>query len=196
MMKQRRALAAIVEQGPLPAIHGVVRWRRKDLARWICEEYGISQEESSVGRELVLLVLPNSRLALVIEGRTGLRWTSFKKLPSRVGGSPQKAPERTPDRSVLAGRGAYRAENQDHTSLGKARNSACCPERSKDKISLYLRGYLSGPWRRCRFGSALLQQASHAVASGRNLLPSRRWYACDRHSGSGWLAHNAKSLSA
>lgn len=50
--EQRRALAAIVEQGPIPAIHGVVRWRRKDLARWIYEEYGISLEESSVGREL------------------------------------------------------------------------------------------------------------------------------------------------
>ncbi len=49
---QRRALAAIVEQGPIPSIHGVVRWRRKDLARWIYEEYGISLEESSVGREL------------------------------------------------------------------------------------------------------------------------------------------------
>ncbi len=29
---QRRALARIVESGPIPAIHGVVRWRRKDLA--------------------------------------------------------------------------------------------------------------------------------------------------------------------
>ena len=49
---QRQALAAIVESGPIPAIHGVVRWRRKDLALWIFEEFGISLEESSVGREL------------------------------------------------------------------------------------------------------------------------------------------------
>lgn len=49
---QRRALARIVEDGPIPAIHGVVRWRRKDLALWIFEEFGISLEESSVGREL------------------------------------------------------------------------------------------------------------------------------------------------
>ena len=32
---QRRALAAIVDSGPIPAIHGVVRWRLKDLAQWI-----------------------------------------------------------------------------------------------------------------------------------------------------------------
>ena len=28
---QRRALSVIVENGPIPAIHGVVRWRLKDL---------------------------------------------------------------------------------------------------------------------------------------------------------------------
>ena len=50
--EQRQALARAVEAGPIPAIHGVVRWRRKDLALWIFEEFGISLEESSVGREL------------------------------------------------------------------------------------------------------------------------------------------------
>ncbi len=50
--EQRRALARIVESGPIPAIHGVVRWRRKDLALWIYQEYCISLEDSSVGREL------------------------------------------------------------------------------------------------------------------------------------------------
>jgi transposase len=30
----------------------VVRWRRKDLALWIFEEFGISLDESTVGREL------------------------------------------------------------------------------------------------------------------------------------------------
>ena len=50
--EQRQALARIVEDGPIPAIHGVVRWRRKDLALWIFEQFGISLEESSVGREL------------------------------------------------------------------------------------------------------------------------------------------------
>ena len=35
-----------------PAIHGVVRWRRKDLAHWIFEEFRISVDETTVGREL------------------------------------------------------------------------------------------------------------------------------------------------
>ena len=51
---QRRALARIVESGPIPAIHGVVRWRLKDLVAWIREEYR-SLDETTVGRELKAL---------------------------------------------------------------------------------------------------------------------------------------------
>ena len=35
---QRRALEDIVERGPIPAIHGVVRWRLIDLMQWVWEE--------------------------------------------------------------------------------------------------------------------------------------------------------------
>ena len=53
--EQRQALAALVEKGPLPAIHGVVRWRRKDLVRWLFEEFRIEVDETTVGRELKAL---------------------------------------------------------------------------------------------------------------------------------------------
>ena len=46
--RQRQALARLVESGPIPAIHGVVRWRRKDLAHWIFEEFRISVDETTV----------------------------------------------------------------------------------------------------------------------------------------------------
>ncbi len=49
---QRRALARVVESGPIPAIHGVVRWRLKDLAWWVYQEFCISLDETTVGREL------------------------------------------------------------------------------------------------------------------------------------------------
>lgn len=49
---QRRALVEIVESGPIPAIHGVVRWRLIDLARWLHDECGVSVTETTVGREL------------------------------------------------------------------------------------------------------------------------------------------------
>ena len=50
--EQRAALAAIVESGPDPAIHGMVRWRRCDLAAWLKEQFGVSLAETTVGREL------------------------------------------------------------------------------------------------------------------------------------------------
>jgi transposase len=38
----RAALARIVEDGPTPAIHGVVRWRIVDLCQWLFEEFRLS----------------------------------------------------------------------------------------------------------------------------------------------------------
>ena len=38
----RAALAAIVESGPIPAIHGVVRWRIIDLCQWLLEEFRVT----------------------------------------------------------------------------------------------------------------------------------------------------------
>jgi transposase len=52
---QRQALARLVESGPTPSTHGVVRWRRKDLALWLFEEFEISVDETTVGRELKAL---------------------------------------------------------------------------------------------------------------------------------------------
>lgn len=49
---QRRELAEKVERGPIPAVDGVVRWRLKDLARWIFEDFGIAMDCSTVGRLL------------------------------------------------------------------------------------------------------------------------------------------------
>ena len=49
---QRRALAAIVENGPIPASHGVVRWRLVDLAQWIWDEFRISISKQTLSREL------------------------------------------------------------------------------------------------------------------------------------------------
>lgn len=49
---QRRALVAMVETGPTPAIHEVVRWRLIDLAQWVFDEYGLSVTKQILSREL------------------------------------------------------------------------------------------------------------------------------------------------
>ena len=48
----RAALQAIIEQGPIPAIHGVVRWRLVDLIAWLWEEFRITISKQTLSREL------------------------------------------------------------------------------------------------------------------------------------------------
>jgi transposase len=48
----RAALATMIESGPIPAVHGVVRWRLKDLVRWLWDEFRIAVSETTLGREL------------------------------------------------------------------------------------------------------------------------------------------------
>ena len=42
----------MIESGPIPAVHGVVRWRLIDLAQWICEEFRITIAKQTLSREL------------------------------------------------------------------------------------------------------------------------------------------------
>jgi transposase len=39
--EHRAALAAALERGPDPAVHGVVRWRIIDLCQWVWQEFEI-----------------------------------------------------------------------------------------------------------------------------------------------------------
>ena len=48
----RAALAAIIESGPIPAIHGVVRWRIIDLCQWLFEEFRVTVAKQTLSREL------------------------------------------------------------------------------------------------------------------------------------------------
>jgi transposase len=49
---ERQALAQMIERGPIPAVHGVVRWRLVDLAQWVREEFRISISTQTLSREL------------------------------------------------------------------------------------------------------------------------------------------------
>jgi hypothetical protein len=42
----------MIKSGPIPAIHGVVRWRIVDLCQWIWEEFRISVAKQTLSREL------------------------------------------------------------------------------------------------------------------------------------------------
>ena len=48
----RAALVGMIESGPIPAVHGVVRWRIVDLCQWVWEEFRISIARQTLSREL------------------------------------------------------------------------------------------------------------------------------------------------
>ena len=49
---QRQGIVRMIESGPIPAIHGVVRWRLIDLVQWIYEEFLITVAKQTLSREL------------------------------------------------------------------------------------------------------------------------------------------------
>ena len=50
--EHRASLAAILESGPIPAVHGVVRWRIVDLCQWTFEEFRIVVSRQTLSRVL------------------------------------------------------------------------------------------------------------------------------------------------
>lgn len=50
--EHRTALAGLIESGPMPALHGVVRWRLVDLAQWLFETFRVTVAKQTLSREL------------------------------------------------------------------------------------------------------------------------------------------------
>lgn len=48
----RAALASIIESGPIPAVHGVVRWQIIDLCQWLWDEFKVTIAKQTLSREL------------------------------------------------------------------------------------------------------------------------------------------------
>ena len=48
----RAALMARLDEGPIPPVHGVVRWRLVDLIAWVWEEFRITVSKQTLSREL------------------------------------------------------------------------------------------------------------------------------------------------
>ena len=48
----RAALKAQLEAGPIPSVHGVVRWRLIDLIAWLWEEFHLTISKQTLSREL------------------------------------------------------------------------------------------------------------------------------------------------
>src|SRR3954467_6333941 len=86
--QHRQALQVIVEQGPIPAIHGVVRWRLIDLIQWVWEEFRLSISKQTLSRELRAMTYRKLSAPPRHPPENEARWPLLKRLPGPFGGDP------------------------------------------------------------------------------------------------------------
>ena len=91
----RATLAAITESGPIPAVHGIVRWRIVDLCQWIFEEFRVAISRQTLSRELRAMGYRKLSALRGITRRLPARLRILKKSPiawtrSRENGSLQR----------------------------------------------------------------------------------------------------------
>src|SRR3546814_15020434 len=91
----------VVERGPIPAIHGVVRWRLIDLVQWLHDEFAVSLDETTVGRELKRLGYVKLTARPRHHAQNELAMDAFKKeaLPPSWQMSKQPSRQARPNKS-------------------------------------------------------------------------------------------------
>jgi transposase len=92
---QRARLRQVVEDGPIPAIHGVVRWRLIDLMAWAFEEFRVSISKQTMSRELRRLGLRKLSARPRHHAKSEATAEAFKK-------SSRPAWRRSPPRSAAS----------------------------------------------------------------------------------------------
>lgn len=141
---QRARLAAAVEAGPIPATHGVVRWRFADPAQWIWDEFELSVTRHTLGRELRAMGYRKLSARPRHRGQKGDDIADFKNVwPAPSGADRAASPERNAGRVVVAGRGLRRPADQAHPALGQARYATFGTEGSATVLGMAVRRDLS-----------------------------------------------------
>ena len=153
----------VVEAGPVPAVDGV-RWRRKDLARWLLETFAISLDETTV-----------KALGFAkIEAELSRLLKRFPDHERRRDRAVRQDEAHRPEEFTRMGHVA-RARGRPATSANGPISAAICPAKGKG-AGLVSPGATPTPWRR---------------TSSRSVPPSiGADMRCDRRSG-GW--HDAQA---
>jgi Winged helix-turn helix len=160
-------LARIVQEGPIPPVHGVVRWRACDLIMRVHEEFGISVSDDTIYRALKDLDFSHLSARPKAYKQDAEAVETFKLLYT-CGGSPREARARHTGRSVVPARNAGRADEQAHIRLGSEGLTSPCRARSAHPVDLPVRCSLPRPRSRCSPRATGLQQRSHAASSRRD----------------------------
>jgi transposase len=101
---EKQALAALVEAGPDPAVHRIVRWRRVDLQKELKTRFGIEVHERTVGKYLASLgyrrlsVRPQHPDADP-QAQEAFKKTSPKRWPRRSRRRPSASPSKSGSRT-------------------------------------------------------------------------------------------------
>jgi len=162
----RAALKAQLEAGPIPAVHGVVRWRLIDLMAWLWEEFRVTISKQTLSRELRAMNYRKLSARPRHHAKSEAAVEAFKKiLLQPFGGDREIRGERQGDRDLVRRRGPHRPEEQDYTPVGAAWHPPLGPQGPEDGLRLHLRGDLPGQGRRRRLGPAQLHDRGHELAS-------------------------------
>src|SRR3981081_65408 len=107
--EQQAELARLVEAGPDPACHGVVRWRRVDLRDELERRFGVVLHERSVGKLMAKLGYRGSPCVRAIHRPTKRPRKRLKKLRRDRHGAASRARQRQGDRNLVPGRSPHRS---------------------------------------------------------------------------------------
>jgi transposase len=80
----RQHLIERIEAGPIPAVHGVVRWRLVDLIQWLWEEFRIPISKQTLSRELRALNYRKLSARPRHHAKSEAAVSAFKKTSPRV----------------------------------------------------------------------------------------------------------------
>ena len=98
--KERQALMELLEAGPDPAVHGVVRWRRVDLQAVLKQQFGIEVHERTVGKYLAGLGYRRLSVRPQHPDADPAEQEAFKKTSPRSWAKPShKQPRQSPSKS-------------------------------------------------------------------------------------------------
>jgi putative transposase len=82
--QHRQHLVQMIEAGPIPAVHGVVRWRLVDLIQWLWDEYHVPIAKQTLSREVRALGYRKLSARPRHHAKSDAAVAAFKKTSPRV----------------------------------------------------------------------------------------------------------------
>src|SRR6186997_584182 len=194
----RTALAAAIESGPIPAVHGVVRWRIADLCQWLWDEFRVSVSKQTLGRELRAMRYRKLSARPRHHGQAEGAIEEFKKsLPETLASIAREQGVDAAEIEVWFGDEA-RLGQKNKITRGWARRGTrpSAPRDPPHRIGLYFRCDLSGPGKSRRADPAMVQYRGDEPPTRRDLGQSHAWPTRGAAAGSGGMAHHAAAHRA